>query len=369
MIKAERDFIQILRKAINQPYRINNPINWPAVWDLAKRHHLEAMVYLARIDTVPDTLRKEMNKTYAWTQSRSVLQGHYLQAIKTALSNANIPYALQKGGILRSDYPSIFMRFMSDIDFYIRADDRPRIRECMESIGGVVKGTDSGDENFLIGGKFSVEFHGRLLYRKTDAGIENYPEWSFVDEKRNRLTEEGFALNLIGHVVHDLAGGGPGIRYILDLWVYKNCHQPQPDWSIVDERLKTDGIYEAAHNLLNLSEYIFGSGAETSLMDEMTEYVLKGGLHGDYRRGIAAEMSHGKGVAVKRQICRNRIEYENRYSWLKDKSYLLPVAWGLRIVESSRKHRNVIGTWIDGIMNISQEEIDEQKMNLEKFGL
>lgn len=38
-------FIQILRKAIGQPYQITPPIDRPAIWDLAKRHHLEAMVY------------------------------------------------------------------------------------------------------------------------------------------------------------------------------------------------------------------------------------------------------------------------------------------------------------------------------------
>lgn len=369
MVKAERDLIHILRKVIGQPFKLEEPIDWLSVWDLAQRHHLEALVYKVDIDIIPDELQKEMSKTYAWTQSRTVLQGHYLQAIETALSNANIPYALQKGSILRNDYPNSFMRFMSDIDIYIRPEDRARIRTCMDSIGGVFKGTESGDEQFLFGNKVGVEFHGRLLYRKTDAGIENYPDWSFVDEKRNRLTEEGFALNLIGHVVHDLAGGGPGIRYILDLWIYKNRHQPQPDWKVVDERLRVDGIYEAAHNLLKLSEYIFGSGAETPLMLEMTEYVLKGGLHGDYKRGIAAEAGRGRGAAIKSQVFRNRVEYENRYPWLKKYPYLLPVAWIIRIAASCRWNRNIIKSWLQGMKNIPQDMIDEQKLRLEKYGL
>ena len=362
-------FIQILRKALGQPYQLSFPIDWPAVWNLAKRHHLEAMVYSSNNDSIPDELKDEMSQTYAWTQSRTILQGHYIQAIETALSDNNIPYALQKGSILRNDYPNQFMRFMSDIDFYIRPEYRARIRDCMESVGGVFKGTESGDEQFLFDNRIGVEFHGRLLYRKTDAGIENYPDWSFVDETKNRLTEEGYALNLIGHVVHDLAGGGPGIRYILDLWVYKNRHQPQPDWSIIEERLRTDGINEASRNLLALSEYLFGSREETPLMLEMMEYVLKGGLHGDYKRGIAVEAGKGRGSAIKKQVFRNRVEYENRYPWLQEYPFLLPIAWGLRIRQSVKTHPDIIKSWMKSIIDVSQDEIDIQKLRLKRFGL
>jgi len=42
-----------------------------------------------------------------------------------------------------------------------------------------------------------------LLYRKTNAGIENCPDWSFVDKEKDMLTEEGYVLNLIGHAIHD----------------------------------------------------------------------------------------------------------------------------------------------------------------------
>ena len=112
-----------------------------------------------------------------------------------------------------------------------------------------------------------------------------------------------------------MAGSGPGIRYILDLWIYRNRHQPQPDWQVVDEQLIKDNIYGAAHNLLNLSEYLFGDGDESPLMVEMADYVLKGGLHGDYKHGLASQAANGK--AVIKQLFRNRTEYENRYLWLK----------------------------------------------------
>jgi len=100
---------------------------------------------------------------------------------------------------------------MSDLDICVRPVDRALIRDAIETVGGVFRGTESGDEQFLIQQTIGVEFHGRLLYRKgPDGAIVNYPCWELVDSTKNRLTEEGFALNLIGQAVYDLSKGGPG---------------------------------------------------------------------------------------------------------------------------------------------------------------
>lgn len=89
---------------------------------------------------------------------------------------------------------------------------------------------------------------------------------------------------------------GSGTSLIFDLWTCRNKHQPQPDWMKVDERLRTGGIHEAAHNLLDISEYLFGKLKEIPLLTEVSEYVLKGGLHGDYKRGLASQASSGSAV-------------------------------------------------------------------------
>lgn len=366
MTICEKNFVQLLRAAITNE-KLPDEIDWEGVWHLARKHHLEGMIYLSAKDTAPENIRAEMSKEYAWLLQRTVLQDHSVKIIERALTEAQIPYAIQKGGVLRNDYPSLFCRFMSDLDFYIKPEDRSLIRDCMESIGGIYRDSESGDEQFLFFGKVGVEFHGRLLYRKTKSGIENYPDWDFVDETRNRLTEEGYALNLIGHVVHDLAGSGPGIRYILDLWIYKHRHQAQPDWNEVDERLKKDCIYEVAHNLLNLSEYLFGDGEENPLMIEMGDYVLQGGLHGDYKREMASQAANRH--PLRTQLFRNRTEFENRFPLLKKYPFFLPIAWVLRVFQSLIRHRKTILSWRKSIKNVSVNEAERRRQTLIRFGL
>ncbi len=368
MTECEKQFVQLLRTVISGEEPPEN-IDWAEVWNLARRHHLETMVWeTAKTNpTVPEDIKSQMSNLFNRMMAREVRQGHCLGQIEEALTDAGIHYAPIKGAILKNDYPQTHFRFMSDLDFYIKPENRPAIRKVIESIGGKFKGTESGDEQFLFWDKLGIEFHGRLLYRKTKVGIENYPAWEFVDESCNRLSEEGYALNLIGHAVHDLAGAGPGIRYILDLWMYRNRHQPQPVWEKVNEKLKRDNIFEAAQNLLNLSEYLFGNGDESPLMIEMADYVLTGGLHGDYKRGLASQVASGK--ALRKQLFRNRIEFENRYPWLKKYPFLLPIAWVMRVIQSLKKHRKRIVNWHKGMNNVSVNEAQMQRQTLTRFGL
>lgn len=368
MTICQQQFVQIIRAAVLNE-EAPDEVDWPGVLRLAQMHHLETVVWKVAENhpSLPDEMKLQMGNLFYSMVARDMKQDWCLDQIEQALSRAGVHFAPIKGALLKQDYPMTSFRFMSDLDFYIKPEDRSRIREALESIGAVFRGTESGDEQFLFWNELGIEFHGRLLYRKSRGGIENYSDWSYVEKDRDRLKEEGFALNLIGHAVHDLAGSGPGIRYILDLWIYRNRHTPQPDWNAVNEKMKQDGIFEAASNLLNLSEYLFGHFEESPLMVELADYVLEGGLHGDYNRGLASQAA--KGNAAWRQLFRTRSEYENRYPWLKQYPFLLPAAWTFRVFDSLRRHRKQIARWAHGMKNRSVDEIEMQKQRLARFGL
>ena len=368
MEQYQSNIISILRAVVcRDGTTVPSDADWEKIWNFALRNHLEAAVYCA----APEEQKQKYQITYYNLLARTVRQEALLEQIEKKLSACEISYGLQKGSLLKYDYPDACLRFMSDMDFYIDPEERKAIRAAMESIGAVFTGTESGDEQFRFPGGLGIEFHGRLLYRKTDFGVENYPDLTLLDESRNRLTEEGFALNLIGHAVYDLSKGGPGLRYILDCWIYRHRHEPQPDWDYVWERLRKDNIAAAARNLLDLSEYLFADGEETPLMREMTAYVMAGGLHGDAARSAAVELAKagGREKAVLRQLFRNRTEFENRYPWLHKHPYLLPLAWILRIANSLHRHRGTIASWANNMKAVSKEEIRKQQERQSRFGL
>ena len=102
-------------------------------------------------------------------------------------------------------------------------------------------------------------------------------------------------------------------------------------------------------------------------MIEMADYVLKGGLHGDYKRGLSSEAANGK--ALRKQLLRNRTEFENRYPWLKKYPFLLPIAWVMRIAQSWKRHKRKIISWQKDMHGVSSKDAEMQKQTLMRFGL
>ena len=373
-----RNFIQLIRRGMGTAARTEGTIDWDGMWDLACGNHLEVVLgrALEGYPDVPEHILSVVGDTAERMRARAVFQELFLQQIEESLKRAGIPYAVLKGTILKHDYPSVSCRFMSDLDFYIRPEDKPAVTECMHRLGGKDGSPDAGDIEFHFDSGVTAEFHGRVLYRKSTSQIESYPQWELVDAGTNRLCEEGYALNLIGHAVGDMAKAGAGVRFILDLWVYRHRHEPQPDWDKINTRLEADGIADISRNLFALSEYLFGDTESVPadripLMEEMAEYILEGGLYGnnDRKAAIESAMSGGKAKTVARQLFRNRKEFENRYPWLKKYPFLLPAAWVMRIVKTLKTRRNVVKNWLHRMDSVKPEEVREQKDKLKRFGL
>ena len=346
--------------------------DWRSVLGLGQKNRLEPIVFAAarKSDNVPPELMNSMERAYYAAIAHDVQQRNSMQRIYDAFEESGIPYAPMKGAILKADYPASHLRFMCDVDLCVRREDRETIRACMDSLGAMRTGESAGDDIYLLGGT-GVEPQALLLYRLEDGQIINYPDWSFVDEERNRLTEEGFALNLIGHCVGDMRKGGPGLRYVLDLWVYRHRHAPQPDWNLVYARLEQDGILRAAQNLFDLSEYLFGDGERTDLMEEMAEYILSSSLYGNAERAKSTEvaLSGGRGGAIAHQLFRDREDYENRYPWVKGRPWLMPAAWVARVVHSLCTHGRLLPQWLKEVRSVSRSEAEEQRARLKRFGL
>lgn len=372
MSAVYRQFVALLRCAVCGGEVPAGPFDWDALLRLARRHRVEGILHLVlkSADDVPDGVRESLQKAWQRALVQDARQEYAARQIRETFSVAGIPLAPMKGLVLKNDYPSRELRWMSDLDFYIRPEDRERIHAVMESLGAVIASTDSGDINYAMTGNVCVEFHGMLLYRVGSGGVGGYSDWSRVVEDENRLTEEGYALNLIGHVAYNLAHAGCGARFILDLWVYRHKHPGQPDWNEVMGQLKRDGLDRIAQNLLDLSEYWFGDGPGSELLDELGAYILEGGLYGLSKRETlsGAGFHGGKLGAVKAQLFRSRDEFENRYPWLKKYPFLLPATWVMRGVKSLRIHRAALGRWTRQLNQNDRKEIEEHQARLKRFG-
>lgn len=368
-----RWLLALMRRAVCGGGQVPDaPVDWDALLKLARRHRVETLLFrgLDGVANVPNEVWERLQNSWRRALMQDARQEYAARVIAEALTAHDIPYAPAKGLVLKEHYPSRELRYMSDLDFYIRAEDRERIHAVMESLGAVVANTDSGDVNYEMPGHVLVEFHGLLLYRVGIGGVENYADWTCVIPGENRLTEEAYALNLIGHVIYNMAGAGCGARFVLDIWVYRHRCPNQPDWNSVFARLAADGLEQVARNLLDLSEYWFGAGVGSELLDEMGAYILDSGLYGVGQRATlsVAGFQGGKLGAIKMQLFRSRGEFENRYPWLKKYPYLLPAAWVIRGITSLRTNRDAMHRWTKQLNQDDQEAVRQQMNRLQRFG-
>jgi len=369
---VNRQFIRLLRQALCGEVAAEEVQDWQGLWKLASRNKLETLLYSAvrsRTD-MPQEVRERFEAAWRQDLLRDTRQEYEAERIGAAFKAAGVVFAAMKGLVLKHDYPESYLRYMTDIDFYIQTGDRDKIRQCLEELGSINTTHDCGDVAYDLPGGVHAEFHGRLLYRATGTGVIGYSDWARVDEEKNCLTEEGYALNLIGHMAYNLVTGGLGVRYVLDLWVYRHRHAAQPDWTAVMEQLKKDGLDQVTQNLIDLSEYWFGDGPGSELLDELGAYILEGGLYGLSSRNAlsGAGLNGGKAGAVWRQVFRSREEFENRYPWLKRYPFLLPVAWGKRAVYTLTHNRKMVKQWSASLKQTSSSQIKEQAARLERFG-
>ncbi len=366
----------------NKPFAVPQEMDWQLFAKLCQLHAVVPLVY--------DGLRKAGVLEEAPEEVKTYLQGQYHAAIfrdaqfdymkdklTEKLVEENIPHIFLKGACMKYNYPIPALRTMCDLDVLVYAEDFPALKRISAELGGTAGHSDGNHRNYYFPGGVTVEFHPNLLHQDTPVGTGINPGWQYaktdMPTSAGELTEEGFYLNTICHLANHFVTGGVGVRFVLDVWVNRHLRMPQPNRSFVEAELKRFGLLEFAENIEALSQYWFGDGEGTPLLEELGSYIFTSGLHGREDRAMlnALSLSPGgsRGSALMKKAFYSRQEMESRFPWCKGKPWLLPVAWCVRAVRAVTKHGDLIFQWWKGTGNFTQNEIKTQKEKLRYFGI
>lgn len=371
--------VAFLRQAVSNGGELPEEIDWEELIELARLHHVEPMVcHVVRKKRlpIPDRSKDILNGIYSRRMFLEVQQDYTMGMIRTSFCEARIPHVLLRGALLKRDYPSSDMRTMSDLDYLVRVEDYPRIKKSAEKLGGRHIHTDGGHFSFLFPPEVMVEFHPNLIYAASPVGTEINPGWQYTRIGSGpydlELTEEGFYLNMICHMAYHFTKGGTGVRSVLDLWIYRHRHTPQPDKQIVERELERAGLRLFAEQMEALAEMWFGTGQQTSHLEELGRYVLTSGAHGVEARAVlnaACFSPGGNGCsALLSRAFYPREELENRFPWSRGRPWLLPAAWCVRAFWAVTQHPGHILRWGRAAQSLSEQELKEQRERLRRFG-
>ncbi len=283
-------------------------------------------------DKIRDILKHITFSAYA--------QAMCAKQITELFEKERVRHQLLKGSVIKNIYPSPEMRQMSDVDIIIFDESLDRAAKLLESKGYVNRGLEKHHMIFTSPFGVCVELHWCLYDQNVDYGQYLY----FKDTFRSRLVEnlsytyefgvEDFYIYMIAHMAKHFFETGCGIRNLLDIYVYTKKYDKQMDERYLTGELKKCGLYDFEKNMKILS-YIWMEQRECpTFFGNLFEYMVQCGIYGERKNGVwgqlAKETEGNKAISKIRYYFPSIDFMKEKYPWLSDKSFLLPIAWILR---------------------------------------
>lgn len=354
-------------------------IDWSLLLSLAAAHNVEALLYNGLNKSpefwskIPEKVQKHLFGAYMRAVYLDAQFDYVQQQLRKKLAQENIPHIFLKGAVLKHDYPVPALRTMCDLDVLVYAKNFERLGEIAEHMGAKATHGDGNHRNYCFPSGVTVEFHPNLLHHETPVGTQINPGWQYAKENQNELTEEGIYLNTICHLANHFVAGGVGVRFVLDVWVNRHLRKPGFDRAFVEQELEKFGLLKFAKQIEDLSDCWFGDGEETPLLAELGEYILSSGSHGISDRAMLNAVSLSSGgnrvSALLGKAFYSRAEMEDRFTWLKGRPWLMPVAWCVRAFRAVTRRGDLIVEWGKRTGQFSKAEIVEQRKKLSRFGI
>lgn len=300
---------------------------------------------------------------------KSALRGRCLNTIASCANRAalaeqfsrelaleGIDHILMKGFVLRSLFPVPELRTFGDIDIVIRPEDRGRCHSLMQTLGFQVK-TDW--EPVYSYGKSSeyYELHTQLMEvdvsDKADyrGYFRNLWEHTIpMGEHCRQFSPEFHFLYMLTHIAKHVTGSGAGIRMYLDVAAFVQHYAHTLDWDYVQGELQTLVLSDFANAVLTLVQEGLGVPSPVPLQpvvaevrEQFLEFTMNGGIFGknaqDSGTNSLKKESRSSGEisragTIAKRLLPSAQSIQDRYTYLQEKPWLLPVAWVHRLVKT-----------------------------------
>ena len=380
MKPQEQLFLEALKASLtNTTVNWSTPLStedWQSLFALAESHKVLTLIFHA-VYSCPAAAQMDQ-QLFASTKRRALtLTLNQVQRTAEFLSlyqkfqNMGVTPIVVKGLICREIYPKPDLRISSDEDLLTTDEDFVKAIEVLKSCDMKPRGADAIDETaeeigFIAEKGLSyIELHRRLFSEKSKAygDLNRYFDDCF--EHKICINVQGtdiYTLEptnnlfyLICHALKHFLHSGFGLRQVCDIVMFANAYGSEIDWQkllvqcleIRAEKFVA-ALFKIGKNYLTFDEekscYPEAWRAiqveETMLLEEL----LGSGIYGDssmsrkHSSGMtldavaAWKKGRTQGNVVLNSAFPSAKALQGRYPYLKDKPYLLPIAWINRII-------------------------------------
>ena len=231
-------------------------------------------------------------------QRRAIIFQHALEDVKAALEARGIWYVPLKGILLQRLYPACGLREMVDYDLLIDASRAEELRTIMENLGySTASFGESKHDVYYKAPCLNMQMHTSLF-----SPVPGEPLYDYFRDAPQRLLGEGcykhfspedFYLHLLAHEYAHYAGGGTGLRSLLDTWLYLRANALDMDYIAAEtEKL---GLRDFEEKNRALAGKLFSGEALDADEREMLEYIVASGAHGTFAHIIDSKLNASGG--------------------------------------------------------------------------
>lgn len=373
MSEDEKLFLKILKDHIHMVEDTKIKKNdVKKIVNYAKLHQLEPIVF-------KQTKIKELQKLYLAHIYFYIKRKNIIEEIKDKFKL--IDYTFVKGNEVAKYYPTPALRSMGDIDLVVRKKDKEIAHNLLINNGFECLGQSNNEWKYSKS-EILIELHHELVSNDNDVPIEvsNFFNdlWDYcVDHK---LDWNFHFIFLVIHLRNHLIRTGVGFRQFLDLaviilnvsldwkWIentliqldlidfFKKVLYYLEDWFDVVTPIPKDdikhNIFEEVTNTI-FENGVFGISNSVNINNNTINYYRKYG-----KRGIFINLFRNIFLPYNQLLCMKE------YSFLKNRKYLLPIAWIYRIIIKWKNKDKIIKHY-----QVSEEELNERYTYLREWGL
>ena len=184
------------------------------------------------------------------------------------------------------------------------------------------------------------------------------------------FTNEVFYVHLLAHMARHIVSGGCGVRAFLDIWLINQ--KWQFDYDKLNQILTKNNLLLLDNAVKTLSKVWFEDEAHNDATKLLEEYVLYGGIYGNFENQIAVSKakSDGKESGLFKKIFLPYEQIKYVYPILQKHKWLTPffevVRW-FRLVFKGRI--KILTKQINANKTVTQQQTEKTAELLKQLGL
>ena len=293
MLKAETAedvFIDLVRAVLNgeKPSPLPAGISADEVYQIGMRQGMVPIVYCALSAMDPKPESKNWSK---WQQSflsdcqRSEIQMEESSRLISFLCARGVKILPLKGYVIRSLYPSPYLRVMNDVDLMYEGIRTEDLAVLMQEAGYSPESLETGcHDTFHKKPCMKVELHRKLLhdYDPAKGILQNV----FADAEPDadipnlyHIKPEDLYIHVISHAACHFRSSGIGIRPIADIYLLNHAYNDTWDRGYIGRQLQSGRLDRFEAKMRVIAETFFGK-EEMNIPKRDILFLFRGGTYG-----------------------------------------------------------------------------------------